>query len=65
MMRSAEPPINPHGLDHPVSEDLPSHFIDRVHEALLRSFWRKTALPNFLRRHKISENFLTTQDSGS
>jgi hypothetical protein len=40
--------------------DLPSHFIDLVHDALLKSFWRKTALLNFLRRHKISENFLGT-----
>ena len=43
-----------------MSEDLPSHFIDLVHDALLKSFWRKTALLNFLRRHKISENFLAS-----
>lgn len=41
-------------------EDLPSHFIDLVEDALLQSFWRNNALLNFLRRHKISENFLAT-----
>jgi hypothetical protein len=40
--------------------DLPSHFIDLVHDAVLKSFWRKTSLLSFLRRHKISENFLAT-----
>ena len=43
-----------------MSNELPSHFIDLVHDALLKSFWRKTALLNFLRRHKISENFLAS-----
>lgn len=43
-------------------EDLPSHFIDLVHDALLKSFWRKNALLNFLRRHKISQKFLATWD---
>src|SRR3989442_1661448 len=43
-------------------DDLPSHFIDLVHDALLKSFWRKNALLNFLRRHKISGNFLATWD---
>ncbi len=41
-------------------ERLPSHFIDLVHDALLKSFWRKNALLNFLRRHKIAESFLAT-----
>ncbi|MGD1090022.1 MAG: hypothetical protein ABR955_15060 [Verrucomicrobiota bacterium] len=41
-------------------DDLLSHFIDLVHDVLLKSFWRKNALLNFLRRHKISENFLAT-----
>jgi hypothetical protein len=41
-----------------MSEGLPSYFIDLVHDALLKSFWRKNSLLNFLRRHKISENFL-------
>jgi len=43
-----------------MSDDLPSHFIDLVQDALLKSFWRKNALLNFLRRHKISENFLAS-----
>lgn len=41
-------------------EQLPSHFIDLVQDALLKSFWRKNALLNFLRRHKIAESFLAT-----
>lgn len=41
-------------------EQLPSHFIDLVQDALLRSFWRKNALLTFLRRHKIAESFLAT-----
>jgi hypothetical protein len=41
-------------------ERLPSHFIDLVQDALLKSFWRKNALLNFLRRHKIAEGFLAT-----
>lgn len=43
-----------------MSEDLPSHFIDLAHDALLKSFWRKAALLNFPRRYKISENFLAS-----
>src|SRR5687768_10200339 len=43
-----------------MSDDLSSHFIDLVQDAVLKSFWRKNALLNFLRRHKISENFLAT-----
>jgi hypothetical protein len=43
-----------------MSEQLPSHFIDLVQDALLKSFWRKNALLNFLRRHKIAETFLAT-----
>jgi hypothetical protein len=41
-------------------ERLPSHFIDLVQDALLKSFWRKNALLKFLRRHKIAESFLAT-----
>ena len=40
--------------------ELPSHFIDLVHDSLLKSFWRKNALLTFLRRHHISENFLAS-----
>jgi len=43
-----------------MSEQLPSHFIDLVQDALLKSFWRKNALLAFLRRHKIVESFLST-----
>jgi len=43
-----------------MSEQLPSHFIDLVQDALLKSFWRKNALLTFLRRHKIAESFLGT-----
>jgi hypothetical protein len=41
-------------------EELSSHFIDLIHDALLKSFWRKGALLNFLRRHKISDRVLST-----
>jgi hypothetical protein len=41
-------------------DDLPSHFIDLVHDTLLKSFWRKNALLNFLRRHKIAVGFLAS-----
>lgn len=41
-------------------EQLSSHFIDLVQDALLKSFWRKNALLTFLRRHKIAESFLAT-----
>lgn len=37
---------------------LSPHFIELVYDALLKSFWRKKALRNFLRRSHISENFL-------
>lgn len=43
-----------------MSEQLPSHFIDLVQDALLKLFWRKNALLTFLRRHKIAESFLAT-----
>ncbi len=41
-------------------EQLPSHFLDLIQDALLKSFWRKNALVNFLRRHKIAESFLAS-----
>ena len=37
---------------------LPPHLIDLVQDALLKSFWKKKALRNFLRRSHISESFL-------
>lgn len=42
---------------------LPSHFIELVQDALLKSFWRKPALKNFLRRNGISEAALAQLDS--
>jgi hypothetical protein len=38
---------------------LPPHFIDLVQVALLKSFWTKKALRNFLRRSHVSDNFLS------
>ena len=37
---------------------LAPHFIELVYDALLKSFWRKKALRNFLRRSHISDAFL-------
>lgn len=39
---------------------LPSHFIDLVRDALLKSFWRKPTLRQFLLRHHVKEVFLAT-----
>jgi len=39
---------------------LTPYYINLVYEACLKSFWRKSALRNFLRECKISENFLAT-----
>ncbi len=39
---------------------LPSHFIDLVRDALLKSFWRKPTLRQFLLRHHVKESFLAT-----
>ena len=38
---------------------LPPHFIDLVQDALLKSFWTKKALRNFLRRSHVSDSFLS------
>lgn len=46
-----------------MSQELPSHFLDLVHDALLKSFWRRRALLAFLRRHQISESFLAAWDN--
>lgn len=43
-----------------MSTRLPSHFIDLVRDALLKSFWRKPTLRQFLLRHKVKESFLAT-----
>lgn len=41
-----------------MSQRLPSHFIDLVRDALLKSFWRKPSLRQFLQRHHVTESFL-------
>jgi len=41
---------------------LPPHFIDLVYDALLKSFWTKKALKNFLRRSHVAESFLSQLD---
>jgi len=43
-----------------MSDKLPSHFIDLVRDALLKSFWRKPTLRQFLLRHRVKETFLAT-----
>lgn len=43
-----------------MSQWLPSHFIDLVRDALLKSFWRKPTLRQFLQRHHVKESFLAT-----
>jgi hypothetical protein len=36
------------------------YYISLIHDATLKSFWRKKALRNFLKECKISDNFLAT-----
>ena len=43
-----------------MSQSLPSHFIDLVRDALLKSFWRKPTLRQFLSRHRVKDTFLVT-----
>ena len=43
-----------------MSQGLPSHFIDLVRDAVLKSFWRKPTLRQFLLRHRVKESFLAT-----
>lgn len=43
-----------------MNETLPSHFLDLVRAALLKSFWRKPTLRQFLLRHRVKESFLAT-----
>jgi hypothetical protein len=43
-----------------MTQELPSHFIDLVRDALLKSFWRKPTLRSFLSRHHVKESFLAT-----
>lgn len=43
-----------------MSQSLPSHFIDLVRDALLKSFWRKPTFRKFLSRHRVKDTFLAT-----
>src|SRR5438552_956664 len=42
---------------------LPTQFVDLVQDALLKSFWRRDALLNFLRRHRVPQSLLSSWDS--
>jgi hypothetical protein len=46
-----------------MSQSLPSHFIDLVRDALLKSFWRKPTFRQFLSRHRVKDSFLATISS--
>jgi hypothetical protein len=39
---------------------LSPHFVELLYDSLLKSFWRKKTLRNFLRRSHIAESFLAT-----
>lgn len=41
-----------------MSEKLPPHFVELVQEAVLKSYWRRKAFRNALRRNGVSESFL-------
>jgi len=41
-------------------EKLPPHFIELVQDALLKSYWRRKAFRNVLRRNGVSESLLAT-----
>jgi hypothetical protein len=43
-----------------MSEKLPPHFLELVSDVLLKSYWRKRALHDFLRRSGIKDSFLAT-----
>jgi len=43
-----------------MSNELPPHFVQLVWEATHKSFWRKRALQDFLRRCGIPESFIAT-----
>jgi len=43
-----------------MAESLPPHFLDLVADAALKSFWRRRALREFLRRSGIAESFLSS-----
>lgn len=41
-----------------MAEKLPSHYVELVQDALLKSYWRRKAFRNVLRRNGVSESFL-------
>jgi len=41
-------------------ERLPPHFVELVQDALLKSYWRRKAFRNALRRNGVAEKFLAT-----
>lgn len=41
-----------------MAEKLPSHFVELVQDALLKSYWRRKAFRNVLRRNGVAETFL-------
>ena len=43
-----------------MADSLPAHYLELVADAALKSFWRRRALHDFLRRNGISEVFLST-----
>lgn len=43
-----------------MAETLPSHFVELVQDALLKSYWRRKAFRNALRRNGVSERFLAS-----
>ncbi|MCA9119252.1 MAG: restriction endonuclease [Planctomycetaceae bacterium] len=45
-----------------MAKRLSPHFLDLVYDAALKSFWRKKALRQFLRRSRVSESFVAGLD---
>lgn len=43
-----------------MTERLPTHFVELVQDALLKSYWRRKAFRNALRRNGVAESFLAT-----
>lgn len=46
-----------------MTKKLSPHFIDLIHDALVKSFWRKKTLKIFLRRSGVADNYLATLSS--
>ena len=45
-----------------MASSLPPHFLELVYDALLKSYWTKRALKNFLRRSHVAESYLSQLD---